>query len=275
MRYFLYLSYNGAAYSGWQTQPNAPTVQQTIEEAFATVLRTPCPILGAGRTDAGVHARQMVAHLDLASHPQEVKRIVERVNRLLPRDIALHCICAVCPEAHARFSALERTYRYYVCMEKDPFIGDQMLRLYHKLDIEQMNKAAALLPNFTDFTSFSKLHTDVKTNNCKVREAYWQPDPMGRNGYVFTITADRFLRNMVRAIVGTLFQVGKGQLDIDQFVDIIEAKDRSSAGSSAPGHALFLERVTYPEEIFLSEEEAMQAFHEELRAKDATSISQV
>lgn len=274
MRYFLYLSYNGAAYSGWQTQPNAPTVQQTIEEALTRVLRLPaCPILGAGRTDAGVHARLMVAHLDLALPPWEAERLIERVNRLLPRDIALHHICPMRPEAHARFSARERTYRYYVCLNKDPFAGDQMLRLYHRLDIEKMNEAAALLPHFTDFTSFSKLHTDVKTNNCRIHEARWAVDPARPSAYVFTITADRFLRNMVRAIVGTLFQVGKGQMSLEEFVRIIEAKDRCSAGSSAPGHALFLENVTYPEELFLSEDEALTLWEAEASAARLTTAT--
>lgn len=269
MRYFLYLSYNGAAYSGWQTQPNAPTVQQTIEEALATVLRHPCPILGAGRTDAGVHARLMVAHLDLNLAPREAERLIERTNRLLPKDIALHGIRPMHQEAHARFSALERTYRYYISERKDPFSGDFTLRLYHRLDIDKMNEAAALLPSFTDFTSFSKLHTDVKTNNCKVLEALWQVDPTRSGVYIFTITADRFLRNMVRAIVGTLFQVGKGRLSVEDFVRIIEAKDRCSAGSSAPGHALFLENVTYPEELFLTDEEALELFEAEQASRIA------
>lgn len=276
MRYFLYLSYNGAAYSGWQTQPNAPTVQQTIETALETILRQPCPILGAGRTDAGVHARLMVAHLDLSLPLEEAERLVERVNRLLPLDIALHRICPMRSDAHARFSALERTYRYYICMQKDPFEGNLQLRLYHSLDIAKMNEAAALLPSFTDFTSFSKLHTDVKTNNCRVRQAYWQPDPKRTGTYVFTITADRFLRNMVRAVVGTLFQVGTGRIDLAEFVRIIEAKDRCSAGSSAPGHALFLEDVRYPEELFLSRDEAQQAWQEELAIMQAhTTVDRI
>lgn len=253
MRYFLYLSYNGTRYSGWQTQPNAPTVQQTIEDALATVLRQPCPIVGAGRTDAGVHARQMIAHLDLDLSPIEAEQLMLRLNRLLPEDIALRSIRPVAPDAHARFSARARTYRYYVTFDKQPFGHDLLLRLHAPVDFDLMNRAAALLPQFIDFTSFSKLHTDVKTNNCRVREAYWQKhaDSLGGEVYVFTITADRFLRNMVRAIVGTLLQVGRGKLSLEDFVRIIEAKDRCSAGSSAPGHALFLESVEYPEELFL------------------------
>lgn len=248
MRYFLYLSYNGTAYSGWQTQPNAPTVQQTIEEGLGTILQHPCPILGAGRTDAGVHARLMVAHLDLELEPDAATRLIERLNRLLPQDIALHRIVPVKPEAHARFSASARTYRYYVTTHKDPFEYGLRLRLHHTLDLEAMNKAAELLYDFVDFTSFSKLHTDVKTNNCRVSYAHW--DEVAPGEYVFTITADRFLRNMVRAIVGTLFRVGKGQMSIDGFGEVVRQQDRSAAGSSAPGYALYLEDVTYPNELF-------------------------
>lgn len=263
MRYFLYLCYNGQNYSGWQTQPNAPTVQQTIEEALATVLRHHCPILGAGRTDAGVHARLMVAHLDLDMPPWQAQQLIDRLNRLLPQDIALRSIRPMRPEAHARFSATARTYRYYVTLGKDPFTHSTMLRLYHSLDFEAMNRAAALLSSFTDFTSFSKLHTDVKTNNCRVQHAYWQRHLIHPEHYVFTITADRFLRNMVRAIVGTLFEVGKGKMSIDEFVRVIEARDRGSAGSSAPAHALFLEDVYYPEALFLEDAEALlQLEHE-------------
>ncbi len=248
MRYFLYLSYNGAAYSGWQTQPNARTVQQTIEEGLATILRRPCPILGAGRTDAGVHARMMVAHLDLEMQPQEASLLLERLNRLLPQDIALHRIVAVKPEAHARFSATARTYRYYVTTKKDPFGHEHRLRLHHSLDLDAMNEAATCLSEYIDFTSFSKLHTDVKTNNCRISYARWKEVAEGE--YVFTITADRFLRNMVRAIVGTLFQVGKHKMSLDDFRAIIESKDRCKAGSSAPAHALYLEDVAYPQELF-------------------------
>ncbi|KGN68378.1 tRNA pseudouridine(38-40) synthase TruA [Porphyromonas sp. COT-239 OH1446] len=250
MRYFIYLSYNGTAYSGWQTQPNAPSVQETIERALSTILQQPTAILGAGRTDAGVHAREMVAHIDLPLDLEEARHLIFRADRLLPKDIALSRIVPVVPEAHARFSAVGRTYRYYVSREKMPFAQDLVLRMYFDLDIERMNEAASLLPHFTDFTSFSKLHTDVKTNICHVQEAYWRRDPE-TGMLVFTITADRFLRNMVRAIVGTLFQVGKGRMSPEDFSRVIEAEDRSLAGSSAPAHALYLERVDYPEELFL------------------------
>lgn len=250
MRYFIYLSYNGTRYSGWQTQPNAPSVQETIEQALSTILQRPIGILGAGRTDAGVHARQMVAHIDLDLGLEEARHLIYRADRLLPQDICLERIVPVVPEAHARFSATSRTYRYYVCRRKMPFAQDLMLRMHFDLDLAKMNEAAALLAQFTDFTSFSKLHTDVKTNNCRIDEAYWEVDPK-EDTLVFTITADRFLRNMVRAIVGTLFQVGKGRMSLDEFVRVIEAKNRCSAGSSAPGHALYLEGVGYPDELFL------------------------
>lgn len=252
MRYFLMLSYDGTAYSGWQTQPDARTVQETIEQALTLVSRssTPVSIMGAGRTDAGVHARTMVAHVDLDLSPEEAKELRFRTDRYLPKDIALHSIVPVREDAHARFSATSRTYRYYVTLRKDPFLESLMLRLHFPLDFEAMNEAASHLMDYTDFTSFSKLHTDVKTNNCRVTEAFWKPG-VGEGQWVFTITADRFLRNMVRAIVGTLFQVGRGKLSVADFCQIIEAKDRGRAGSSAPAHALYLEAVGYPDELYL------------------------
>ena len=242
MRYFISLSYDGTNYSGWPTQPDAPTVQETIEKALTLVSRStfPIAIVGAGRTDAGVHARGMVAHVDLPMELEAARELLFRTDRYLPHDIALH----------ARFSATSRTYRYYVTLRKDPFQEARMLRLHFPLDFERMNVAAERLLHFTDFTSFSKLHTDVKTNNCRVTEAYWQPG-VEEGQWIFTITADRFLRNMVRAIVGTLFQVGKGKLSIEDFAAVVEAKDRGRAGSSAPGHALYLEAVGYPEELYL------------------------
>ena len=252
MRYFITLSYDGTNYSGWQTQPDATTVQETIEQALTLVARSPEPIaiLGAGRTDTGVHARGMVAHVDLPMSPDEARQLIYRTDRYLPHDIALYDIRPVREEAHARFSATSRTYRYYVTLRKDPFQEARMLRLYFPLDFDRMNEAAGRLKDFTDFTSFSKLHTDVKTNNCRVTEAYWQAGAE-EGQWIFTITADRFLRNMVRAIVGTLFQVGKGRLSVEDFCAVIDAKDRGQAGSSAPAHALYLEHVGYPEEIYL------------------------
>ena len=252
MRYFITLSYDGTNYSGWQTQPDATTVQETIEQALTLVARSPEPIaiLGAGRTDAGVHARGMVAHVDLPMSPDEARQLIYRTDRYLPHDIALYDIRPVREDAHARFSATSRTYRYYVTLRKDPFQEARMLRLYFPLDFDRMNEAAERLKDFTDFTSFSKLHTDVKTNNCRVTEAYWQAGAEDGQ-WILTITADRFLRNMVRAVVGTLFQVGKGRLSVEDFCAVIEAKDRGQAGSSAPAHALYLEQVGYPEDLYL------------------------
>ncbi|MDL2309504.1 tRNA pseudouridine(38-40) synthase TruA [Parabacteroides sp. OttesenSCG-928-B22] len=245
-RYFIYLGYNGKNYCGWQKQPNGVTVQESLEEALATYLRKPVPVTGAGRTDTGVHARRMVAHFDWEESFDDLAQLADKLNRLLPKDIGVYRIVPVKPEAHARFDATSRTYRYYVTFEKDPFRFDWLCRIYGTLDFEAMNKACELLYTYTDFTSFSKLHTDVKTNNCRITHAGWEQ----KEGFwVFTITADRFLRNMVRAIVGTLFEVGRGKLTLDGFRRVIEAKDRGAAGTSAPGHALFLEDITYPKEI--------------------------
>ncbi len=251
MRYFIYLSYKGTNYSGWQIQPNAPTIQETIERALATILRKPCSIVGAGRTDTGVHAHLMVIHLDLDLDFEKAKDLLLRLNRLLPKDIALNSIHKVTDDAHARFSALSRTYHYYAHSSKDAFNNDCSLFLYQNLNFDRMNDAAKILLEYTDFTSFSKLHTDAKTNICHVSEAFWMPDPIRDNGYIFRITADRFLRNMVRAIVGTLILVGRNRLDLSGFRRIIEGKDRCLAGSSADGHALFLEEITYPKDLFL------------------------
>lgn len=214
------------------------------------MFRTPVPIVGAGRTDAGVHARMMVAHFDNEDIISDLSALTDKLNRILPKEIAIYRIIQVSSEAHARFDAVARTYRYYVTTLKDPFLFDTTCRLHGTIDFEAMNEACKVLYNHTDFTSFSKLHTDVKTNNCRISHAGWT-----KNGdvSVFTITADRFLRNMVRAIVGTLLEVGKGKLTVAGFQDIIEAKDRCKAGTSVPGHALFLEDIVYPERLFTVE----------------------
>ncbi|MCH5177248.1 MAG: tRNA pseudouridine(38-40) synthase TruA [Prevotellaceae bacterium] len=245
MRYFIYLSYDGGAYHGWQIQPNAPSVQEVLQNALTTILRTPTEIVGAGRTDAGVNASTMVAHFDTDA---SVDTLPNRLNRLLPSDIAIHRILPVTDDAHARFSATSRTYHYYIALDKSPFHRHYAYRYPLPLDFDRMNEAAQHLFLYTDFTSFSKLHTDVKTNNCRIMHAQWQPTPDGL--WQFTITADRFLRNMVRAIVGTLLEVGRGRLSIDDFCRIIEQKDRCAAGSSVPGNALFLADITYPQELF-------------------------
>ena len=238
-RYFLYLSYDGAAYHGWQVQPNGDSVQQRLMDALATLLRQPVEVTGAGRTDAGVHARLMVAHFDSPS-PLDVALVADKLNRLLPPDIAVHRLRAVRADAHARFDATSRTYQYYISTAKNPFNRAYAFRLFHAPDFRRMNEAAQVLMQYTDFTSFSKLHTDVKTNNCRITRAGWtQAD---EDTWVFTIRADRFLRNMVRAIVGTLLEVGRGRLSIDGFRRVIELKDRCKAGTSVPGKRLVPDR---------------------------------
>lgn len=246
-RYFIYLSYNGKPFCGWQIQPNGITVQQRIEEALSTILRRPMSIVGAGRTDAGVHAQLMVAHFDSEEPISDLPFLADKLNRLLPKDIAIDRIVPVAPDAHARFDATSRTYKYYLTAKKNPFNYDLVYRYIGKLDYDLMNEACRVLFEYTDFTSFSKLHTDVKTNNCRIMEAGWKQEG---DVWVFTIRADRFLRNMVRAIVGTLLEVGRGKLSLSGFREVIEAKDRGRAGTSAPGHALYLVDVTYPEKIF-------------------------
>jgi len=246
MRYFIYLSYDGARYHGWQRQPNGLSVQQVLEEALSTLLRQPIEVVGAGRTDAGVNASMMVAHFD-ASLPEET--VVSRLNRLLPSDIAVQRIVPVRPDAHARFSATSRTYHYYITFDKSPFLHHYAWRCPFPLDFDRMNEAAQHLFEYTDFTSFSKLHTDVKTNNCRIMKAEWVRQADGT--WMFEVQADRFLRNMVRAIVGTLVDVGRGKISVQDFCDIIEKKDRCSAGQSMPGNALFLAGITYPEDIVL------------------------
>lgn len=246
-RYFIYLAYNGEKYFGWQTQPNGPTVQETIETALSTLLRVPTSILGAGRTDSGVHARNMVAHFDCDIEDLSPNDLAFKLNNFLPRNIAIHKIVPVVNNAHARFDALSRTYKYYITTKKDPFWHRFKYRVHHELDVEMMNMCANILFDYIDFTSFSKLHSDVKTNNCTIMHAQWDRE---EDDYIFTIKANRFLRNMVRAIVGTLVLAGQHKIGIDDMRSIIEAKDRSKAGTSAPGHALFLEDVEYPKELF-------------------------
>lgn len=247
-RYFIYLSYDGSNYHGWQIQPNAATVQETLEKALTLLMRQPVEITGAGRTDTGVNASTMVAHADF---PGEIdcKQTVYRLNRMLPPDIAIHSIKPVTETAHARFDALSRRYRYHISTAKNPFTRRYSCRVTGELDFEAMNSAAATLPEYTDFTSFSKLHTDTKTNNCKVTKAHWVQT--SESEWYFEIEADRFLRNMVRAIVGTLLMVGRGKISVEGFREIIEKKQRSEAGDSALAQALFLEEVKYPENIFL------------------------
>lgn len=247
-RYFIYLSYNGKNYCGWQIQPNGISIQQRLEETLSTLLRKETEVVGAGRTDAGVHARLMVAHFDSPSPIADTNFLGEKMNRFLPKDIAVHKIVKVKPDAHARFDALSRTYNYILTQKKNPFNFEFAYFYPSKLNFEQMNEACLALFNYTDFTSFSKLHTDVKTNNCTIYKAEWKQSD---DCWIFTIKANRFLRNMVRAIVGTLLDVGRGKLTIDEFCRIIEAKNRCKAGSSVPGHALYLTDIEYPDELFI------------------------
>lgn len=243
MRYFLKLAYNGADYHGWQSQPNAASVQSTIEKALSIVLRQSVAIVGAGRTDTGVNARRMFAHFDIDSPIDDKEKLINSLNRLLGKSIAIYDIIDVSDNAHARFDAIARTYKYFVVHEKNPFLSEFTWYSPSKLNYEKMNVAASRLFSYTDFTSFSKLHTDVKTNNCKIMHAEWTQE----NGkMVFTIKADRFLRNMVRAIVGTLVDVGRLKISLADFENIIERKDRCAAGMSMPAHALFLWDVEYP-----------------------------
>ena len=247
-RFFITLSYNGKNYVGWQIQPNGMSVQQALQDALSTILRQEVTVVGAGRTDAGVHAREMMAHFDWEGSTFSSGDLVHKLNNFLPKDISISAIRKVRPEAHARFSAVSRTYKYYVTTVKDPFLHEYTYRLFFHPDLEAMNTLCEVLKEYEDFTSFSKLHTDVKTNYCRIEYAWWE-----KKGelYEFTICADRFLRNMVRAIVGTLLEAGRGRLDEQGFRHIIEARNRNVAGDSAPGHALFLEKVTYPENIWL------------------------
>lgn len=258
-RYFMRLSYNGAPFHGWQIQPNAVTVQQTIEEAMSTILRREVAITGAGRTDTGVNAQMMVAHFDLPDgviNPADeaFSVFLRSLNHLVGHDIAIEEIFPVKPDAHARYDATSRTYKYFAHYGKSPFRQAFSWELpYSGLDFEKMNLAAAILLKVDDFTSFSKLHTDVKTNICRVTEAEWRDELA--TGLSFTITADRFLRNMVRAVVGTLVEVGRGKLSIDDFRAVIDARDRCEAGASMPPHPLFLWNITYPNNIYLDSHE--------------------
>ena len=250
-RYFIELAYNGKTFNGWQVQNNAPTVQQLVNDALRTLFRVPLNVVGCGRTDTGVHAKQFYAHFDLEKKhsPDELEKLVGKLNGILPVDISVYRLLPVKPQAHARFDAISRTYIYQVLTYKNPFEENFAYHYpYGKLDMAVMNEAAAILQSYTDFTSFSKLHTQVKTNNCKIEKAIWKQQ---NDMLAFTITADRFLRNMVRAIVGTLIDVGRGKTSPEEFIEIIESKNRSNAGYSVPAKGLYLCEVTYPDEIFL------------------------
>lgn len=252
MRYFIQLSYDGTGYHGWQVQPNGVSVQEVLQKALSTLLRQPTEVTGAGRTDAGVHASMMVAHFDWpAAHegegceemPLDCTQLTYKLNRLLPPDVAVQTVRPVGPEMHARFSATRRTYHYYIHTRKAPFLRGYSWQVNVPLDFALMNEAAQVLLEYSDFTSFSKTGTDVKTNICQLTEARWEQLKPGE--WRFTVSANRFLRNMVRAIVGTLVEVGRHRMTISQMRHAIEAKDRQRAGESVPGHALYLTNIEY------------------------------
>lgn len=248
-RYFIYISFKGTAYHGWQIQPGSATVQKVLDDALSTILKEKISTTGAGRTDAGVHAKVFCAHfncsyIDLGMN----KEVVKRLNGLLPKDISVASLVKVRPDAHARYSAVSRTYKYYISRSKDPFRDDFSLYFNGSLNVEKMNQACSILVKHNDFTSYSRLHTNVKNNLCRIIYAGWQES---KDRLVFTIKADRFLRNMVRAIVGTMIETGTGKIDIHEFEKIILGRNRSLAGQSAAAKGLFLNDIEYPDEIFI------------------------
>ena len=253
-RYFVTLSYDGTRFHGWQIQPNGISVQEELQRGLSLLLRQEVTVTGAGRTDAGVHARMMVAHFDCATSllseiwmkdgALDGRQLAYKLNRLLPQDIAVERIVQVAPDMHARFSALARTYHYYIHTFKSPFLSRYSCEMHFSLDFQLMNEAARMLLNYDDFGAFCKSHADVKTTLCHVTKALWSETAPGE--WMFEITANRFLRNMVRAVVGTLVEVGRGRLSLDEFRRVVEGKRRTDAGESMPAHALFLERINYP-----------------------------
>lgn len=247
LRYFIELSYFGKAYHGWQRQPNASSVQQTIEEALSTLLRTKIEVVGAGRTDAGVHAKQLFAHFDM-EEGFDTEELTYRLNAFLPDDISIRQIFEVQNEAHARFDAKARSYEYWVVQDKNPFYRDAAYFVWEKLDFEAMNQAAKLLLEYQDFECFSKSNTDVKTFLCRIDKAVWKVES---EKAVFQITADRFLRNMVRAVVGTLLEIGFKKKPVDWMKNVIESKNRGNAGVSVPAKGLYLTKVVYPDSIHI------------------------
>lgn len=245
MRYFIQLSYNGSNYHGWQIQPNAITVQETVQDAFSKLLHTNTSITGAGRTDTGVHASQMFAHFDFEENI-DTQKLIFKLNSLLPKDIAIQSIFQVNEDAHARFHAIRRSYDYKIALKKDVFMFDYAYYTHQNLDVNKMNEAAQILLDYMDFQCFSKSNTDVKTYNCNIELAEWKKEG---GMLIFTISADRFLRNMVRAIVGTLVNIGLGKITVDQMHNIIKSKDRGEAGFSVPAKGLYLTEVLYPKQI--------------------------
>ncbi len=241
MRYFIKLAYNGTKYHGWQCQPNASSVQETLNKAVSVVLNSEINLMGAGRTDTGVHAKEMYAHFDFET-PFDNQNLIHKLNSYLPKDIVIYDIIPVHNEAHARFDATKRTYEYHINTFKDAFLQGRSWYYHQKLDLDLMNEASKLLFNHTDFQCFSKVNTDVNTFDCTIFEADWQQE---NDKLIFTISANRFLRNMVRAIVGTLVYVGLQKITLEDFNNIIASKNRSEAGFSVPAHGLYLTKIDY------------------------------
>lgn len=250
-RYFVELSYDGAAYCGWQRQPDAPTVQQTLEQALSTLLRCPTEVVGAGRTDTGVNASYYVAHFDVEKGVDDCAQLVYKLNLILPHDVAVKAVRAVRADAHARFDAVEREYTYYLSQRKNPFRRHSAWQYYVPLDMGRMNEAAAKLLEYDDFTSFAKLNSNNKTNICRVVKAEWRRAEWDDDLLIFRIRADRFLRNMIRAIVGTLVDVGRGRYTVEDFERILLSRDLSLSSAGAPAVGLFLSDVEYSEDIYL------------------------
>jgi tRNA pseudouridine38-40 synthase len=247
-RYFIKLSFKGTNYHGWQVQPNAITVQQVLNEDLSLLLGEDVQVTGCGRTDTGVHARVFYAHLDSGQNLADDPELLFRINNKLPGDIAVQQIIPARGSAHARFDAISRTYEYHIHRRKEVFNKDQAHYVYGDLNFASMQQAGEMLKEYTDFTSFSKVDTDTRTNDCLIHLVQWD---ITEDNIIFTIQADRFLRNMVRAIVGTMLDLGFGRIDMDDFRHIIKSRNRSSAGTSAPAKGLFLTDVRYPPEIFL------------------------
>ena len=242
MRYFIHLAYHGTAYHGWQIQPNAASVQETLNKAFSVLLQSEMNLMGAGRTDTGVHAREMYAHFDTDT-TFDIPTLVHKLNSFLPKDIVIYDIIPVHDDAHTRFDPTKRTYEYHIHQFKNPFLDELSWYFHQTLDINLMNQAAQILQNYTDFECFSKVNTDVNTFDCTIFEAHWKRGE--NNQLVFTISANRFLRNMVRSIVGTLINVGLHKITLDDFTEIIESKSREKAGFSVPAHGLYLTKIEY------------------------------
>lgn len=247
MRYFFEIAYHGANYNGWQSQRNAVGVQTVVEDVLGKMLRSPIAITGSGRTDAGVHCEQQFFHVDLPE-AFDGDQLILKMNSFLPRDIAIRSIRRVRPDASARYDAVERSYRYQITRLKDPFLQGLSWHYFKALKIENMNRAAALLVGEHDFKSFSKVKTDVNHFICDVKKAQWREKG---HSLIFTVSANRFLRGMVRAVVGTLLDVGTGKITQKEFVSILQSQDRRKAGPNVPAHGLYLQAVKYPARIYI------------------------